>query len=163
MRRAAVAAQNIPITKPRLYAPKCLPVYNGVVICGASQMLRIICIVIPSARPRDLYCAAWRDRAMRLTRIWLFSLCIRNAWIVTASWRILKNRASSLNPENVESVFRSHCNCYRIWKEFHFDQSLACDAYTRNNFSAESISRRIFILLSVNCVAKWQIIDYPFV
>lgn len=55
-------------------------------------MPRIICIVIPSARPRDLYCAAWRD-GMQVTHIWSFSLRIRNAWVVTVSWRILKNRA----------------------------------------------------------------------
>lgn len=42
----------------------------------------IICIVIPFARPRDLYCAAWRD-GMQLTHIWSFSLRIRNARVVT--------------------------------------------------------------------------------
>lgn len=97
--RRAAQRQNIPITRPRLYAPKCLSVYNSIVIRGASQMPGIICIVIPFARPRDLYCAAWRD-GMQLTHIWSFSLRIRNAWVVTvvtASRCILKNRASPSN------------------------------------------------------------------
>lgn len=47
----ATQRQNIPITRPCLYAPKCLSVYNSVVIRGASQMSGIICIVIPFARP----------------------------------------------------------------------------------------------------------------
>jgi len=104
--------------RPRLYAPKCLSIYNSVVIRGASQMPRIICIVIPSARPRDLYCAAWRD-GMQLTHIWSLSLRIRNAWVVTvvtASRYIFKN----LIVESKTFTFLSECNyCSYCWKKFH--------------------------------------------
>lgn len=95
---------------PRLYAPKCLSVYNSIVIRSeASQMPCIIRIVIPSDRgrravrlPAGFACIARRDAtASRLTRVWLFSLRIRNAQIVTRF--VMRPRDESRNSPHLAS------------------------------------------------------------